>query len=303
MHVTRSIEIAAPQEKILPLVADFRNWPQWSPWLVAEPETQLRFSDDGKFYRWEGKITGTGEVRITDETLDSLGMDLVFIKPFPASNRTGFRFEETGTGTRVTWTMDGSLPFFLFFMVKSMTAYVGADFARGLLMLKDLVELGHVPSKLDFTGLRDFPGAKYIGRRKRCAIAEIGTVAGGEMTAVMNWLGSSGIPPLGEPLMICSQWDVVRGTCEFIMAVPADAGGTELPDGFMAGELPACRNYEIRHTGAYRHLGNAWTSGMMRSRTGVFKMKRGLPPFETYGNDPTEVDETEISTVVHFPAR
>ena len=33
-----------------------------------------------------------------------------------------------------------------------MEAFIGMDYDRGLLMLKDLVEKGSVPSKLDFIG-------------------------------------------------------------------------------------------------------------------------------------------------------
>ena len=29
--VTRTIAIKAPPEKIMPLISDFHNWPQWSP--------------------------------------------------------------------------------------------------------------------------------------------------------------------------------------------------------------------------------------------------------------------------------
>jgi len=31
-RVQRAIAIKAPPEKILPLISDFHNWPQWLPW-------------------------------------------------------------------------------------------------------------------------------------------------------------------------------------------------------------------------------------------------------------------------------
>ncbi|MBB5353070.1 hypothetical protein HNR46_003323 [Haloferula luteola] len=301
--VTRSIEIAAPVEKVLPLIRDFREWPRWSPWLVAEPETQLQFADDGKYYRWEGTVTGTGEVRMTEETDRELSMDLTFIKPFPAKNRTGFQWEATAEGTRVTWSMEGSLPFFMFFMVKSMEAYVGGDFMRGLMMLKDCAEWGRVPSRVEFLGVQSFTGADYVGRRQRCAIAEIGPNASEDARVLNAWVASRNLKVTGSPLMICERWDMVRGQCEYTMAVQVDPGPDPLPEGFFQGELPPCRTYDVRHTGAYRHLANAWTSGVMHSRAGRFKMKRGIAPFESYENDPREVAEEETITVIHFPAR
>ena len=36
--------------------------------------------------------------------------------------------------------MEGTLPIFLFFMKKKMSAMVGSDYERGLAMLKELLE-------------------------------------------------------------------------------------------------------------------------------------------------------------------
>ena len=33
--VSRSIEIAAPPERITPLLTDLRAWQQWSPWAMS----------------------------------------------------------------------------------------------------------------------------------------------------------------------------------------------------------------------------------------------------------------------------
>ncbi|WP_353565323.1 SRPBCC family protein [Haloferula sargassicola] len=302
-HVSRSISIAAPPEKILPAIHDFRKWPAWSPWLIAEPDAKLDFSDDGKFYRWEGQITGCGEVTVTRETPAEVEMDLVFLKPFRAKNLTSFRIEPDEDGSRVTWSMVGSLPFFLFFMAKSMATFVGADFERGLKMLKDLIELGAVPSKLEFHGTAGFPTTRYVGVRHECEIAAVGDTAAAAMKVLRAWLAESELQPSGCPMMLCDTWDMSRGRCEILMALPLPVPPANLPDGWESGEIDAGETYRIRHTGPYRHLGNAWSSGMMRSRAGHFRLKRGVPLFEIYENDPEQVGEAEVATVVHFPIR
>ena len=48
----------------------------------------------------------------------------------------------------------------------------------------------------------------------------------------------------------------------------------------------------------------AWSAGHMHARSKMFKMARSIDPFETYENDPAEVeDERDLVTVVRFPAK
>ena len=64
-----------------------------------------------------------------------------------------------------------------------------------------------------------------------------------------------------------------------------------------------CEVYRIKHTGPYRYLGNAWASGIMHARNTQFRQNRAVHPFEIYENDPAEVPEGDLVTVVHFPAK
>jgi len=51
---------------------------------------------------------------------------------------------DDGDQTKVTWTMNGCVPIFLFFMIGMMKAWIGMDYERGLMMLKELAEKGKV---------------------------------------------------------------------------------------------------------------------------------------------------------------
>lgn len=53
-RVRRSLEIEAPVETVFAAIVDFKSWPEWSPWLMHEPETTLVYSDD---YQQEGATT------------------------------------------------------------------------------------------------------------------------------------------------------------------------------------------------------------------------------------------------------
>ena len=44
VHVERRVSIAAPASVVFPLVNDYRNWGEWSPWLARDPQTEILFS-------------------------------------------------------------------------------------------------------------------------------------------------------------------------------------------------------------------------------------------------------------------
>ena len=92
----------------------------------------------------------------------------------------------------------------------------------------------------------------------------------------------------------------MKGIADCTVAVPTDAAAT---GEFTAGEIPACTAYVVKHTGAYRHLGNAWAAGMMHGRAKLFAADKKVPMFEIYDNDPTVTPEGELVTRVHLPAK
>ncbi len=126
--VLKSIFIEAPVERVHATVRDFRQWPAWSPWLIAEPDSRIAYPADGKGYTWEGKITGSGGMLVTGEDAPrSIDCQLTFLKPWKSVNTVRFTFADRDGGTEVTWTMEGSLPFFMFWMKPMMSGYIGAD--------------------------------------------------------------------------------------------------------------------------------------------------------------------------------
>ena len=303
-HVRKSILIAAPVERVYASVRDFRQWPVWSPWLICEPDSHMDYAADGKSYAWNGRITGSGEMAVTSEQAPrSINYQLTFLKPWKSVNSAGFQFADRNGTTEVTWTMEGSLPFFMFWMTSMMSAYVGADYQRGLMLLKDYIETGSVRSKLAFTGPQSFPGCRYIGVKTRCPISDLARSMQQDMEKLTGWLGQRELQPAGKPFSICHKWDLVKGTADYTLAFPLAATPTGLPAGFVTAEIPASQVFAIRHTGPYRYLGNAWAAGVMRSRMKIFTPNKIIDPFEVYENDPSVVPEDELVTVLHFPIK
>ena len=301
-HVEESILIKADREKVHGIVRDFKQWSPWSPWLSAEPDCALSFSDDGKSYSWDGKVIGSGRMTRTSETEDRLDFKLEFFKPFKSKADVSFGFTKRDESTLVSWTMDSALPLFMFFMVNTMKAWIGADYRRGLAQLKDYAETNAVPSKNEFCGVGEGISTSYVGVRSRCSTEEMGTDMTPKYQQLKKWADESAAKPCGPPMAIYHKFDIVKGVAEYTAALPVQTPPDTLPTGLHVGQIVAPTTYKIRHTGAYRHLGSGWSAGMMRKRGKTFTSSKG-DPFEQYVNDPDSTPESELITEIHFPAR
>lgn len=145
-RVERSIQIAAAPETVLALIEDFQKWTQWSPYEHMDADLKRTYGGaakgEGATYAWEGKKTGSGNMRITRATPSLVQIDLNMIKPFQASNLAEFTLTPQDGGTRVTWAMSGTKTLIsklmgLFF---NMDRFVGGQFETGLADLKVAAE-------------------------------------------------------------------------------------------------------------------------------------------------------------------
>jgi polyketide cyclase/dehydrase/lipid transport protein len=146
-HVERSTTIAATPEKISPLLDNFHNWDQWSPWAKLDPNMRVTYSGAaegrGAVYEWEGNSKvgkGRMEILAAQPTLTSIKLD--FLSPFASHTKTNFVLQPQGDTTRVTWMIDGPNTFAtkLMSVFTSMDRLIGRDFDTGLSRLKSAAE-------------------------------------------------------------------------------------------------------------------------------------------------------------------
>jgi len=143
-HVERSATLSATPEAIYTHLADFHQWDAWSPWAKLDPQMKTSFSGaasgTGAVYDWTGNDkVGQGRMTILDTRPNSnVTIQLEFIKPFASTCTTAFALAPEGSGTKVTWTMDGKNNFMgkAFGLVMNMDKEVGGDFERGLHQLE-----------------------------------------------------------------------------------------------------------------------------------------------------------------------
>ena len=137
MQIVKKKHINAPVSKVYDIVSDMSSWSKWSPWLIMDPEAVVDVAEDNQSYSWEGKRVGSGHMAISNQSAnEAVDYDLTFITPWKSTAKVRFETREKDGGTEVSWHMNSSLPWFLFWMKKSMVAYVGQDYERGLSLLK-----------------------------------------------------------------------------------------------------------------------------------------------------------------------
>jgi uncharacterized protein YndB with AHSA1/START domain len=143
-QVERATTVAAPPEKIYPLLANFHEWHRWSPWEGLDPALKRTFtgpeSGVGSVYAWAGnKKAGEGRMEIVRaDPPNRVSIKLDFLKPFESHNITDFTLTPRGGGTEVKWAMHGpnTAASKMMQTVISMDRLVGGDFVKGLAALK-----------------------------------------------------------------------------------------------------------------------------------------------------------------------
>lgn len=148
--VKRSIEIAAPPEKVFAIVGDLKRFPEFSPWADLDPNMRTSF---------EGAESGVGQVMRWTSDNSSVGNGVQTIVEYQPSTHVASEVEfdmgksiaswdltPATTGTTATWTFDADLSgipakwFGLMF-----ESWIGADYEKGLARLKAVAEKPDTP--------------------------------------------------------------------------------------------------------------------------------------------------------------
>lgn len=301
-YVKRSILIDSPIEKIFPLVNDFANWTAWSPWAILEKEAKINVKEDGKFFDWQGARIGSGNMTITSEkTNESVYVDLTFLKPWKSYAKVIYNFKKVNNSTEVTWELHSSLPFFMFWMKQMMQNMVGMDFDRGLKMLKDLSEKGHVPCELELEKSASFKSKHFIGYSTTSPMGKMSNVMSEKIPMIQTFIKENNLVANGEMVSIYHKWDMKNMTTTFTTGAFVESIPENLAPGMESGKIENSSVNLVRLIGDYEHLANAWSMQMMMQRNMEFKHNKKQDPFEVYKNSPFNTASEELITEVMFP--
>jgi len=314
-EVRKSIEIDTPLARVSDIILDFKQWPAWSPWLCAEPDCPVTFhgsaGEIGHGQDWNGKVIGTGGIRLRSATAEHIEMDLNFLKPFKSKADIAFTLRPINDNRcSVEWAMNSSLPFFMFFLTPTFTAMIGADYRRGLLQLKDYAQTGSAGTKSEVMGVVDTPASHYISTSGSSAIENIGDVMGEKFQLLYQNLPENSVDQGATSYALYDKFNIRQQSCDFSAAVAIDKLELEKNfesslsgKGIKTGSIAACKALKVVHTGDYHHLGNAWATAMMHMRAKKLKPLKSQPPFEKYLDNPETTPGPQRVTEIYLPVR
>ena len=142
-----SIEIEAPVVIVYEKVTDLQTWPTWAPWWKKDSTMTTVYSGQksglGAKMSWSG-VDGGGSLEIVEANfIKNLKNELIFDGMPPSYSI--WTFEETAMGTRVTWSFQDELPFYVHFM----QLFISPELEEGLIGLKKLCESMPKPTPVE----------------------------------------------------------------------------------------------------------------------------------------------------------
>lgn len=299
-HIERSAEIDAPRELVFDQVRLFKNFKNWSPWHVYDPDIKTTITgtdgEPGAVYSWSGNDkVGTGNQTIKSVTPGRVDFGVKYSDW--GTSPAYFILEEKGQKTNVTWAMDMYVPFpwNAFSMLTDVNAFVGKDFDNGLVNLKRVCEQIAHPKYRGFEVMvADMPLKYYTGIRNVVDTAEISDYFGENIPKIMGLITDEKLTPAGAPAGLFWTWGAQTD---------------------MAVAIPVAENKKISGTQTFPISGNAividYFGPYMNTMEAHLAMDdymaekklRSIPPvIEEYVTDPsTEPDTMKwLTKIIYF---
>ena len=302
VHVERSTSIDAPVGIVFAQVNNLQNWDNWSAWKEEDPNISVSYEGPeegvGAVIKWESATEGNGSLVISESVENqSIKTDLDFMEKGTAKGT--WTFEETESGTKVTWGMDadlGSNPIGKIFGL-FMENMVAPDFEEGLANLAAFAVTVPVvvePPPISVS-MREIEPQAIMSIVDSSTVDMIVEKMGELFDELMELVKKENMT--GAPFAIWHKWNP-KGMCIWEAGIPVNEVVGET-DRIKAGELPGGRVAMAVHYGAYLESEPAFKAIMGHIKE--IGDSIGDPPWEVYVTGPsTEPDTSKWRTDIFF---
>ncbi len=305
--VSRSQVMRCDRDKLFRKLCDFKSWPDWSPWLIHEPDARLTYSDnytaEGGFYRWDGKHVGAGTLtHVTLDRPEQIQQKLEFTRPFKSVCSISFTLRETEGATEVTWTMQGHMPFFLRFMIARMQKMIGNDYELGLAMLAGQMDASAESPTIVFQGRQQLSPQPCLCKSFSGFLPDMQQAMQQGFPELQSHIEQQGKSITGAPCSVYHKVDVNKMHFVCDMAVPVaqdiNAGDYELKS------VGDGKYFKTLLKGNYRYLELAWYSAYAHLQMLGIKADKTRSSIEVYENDPQACEHpNEWLTGIYIPIK
>ena len=302
-QVRRSLRIDAPPAEVFACIQDFKTWPEWSPWLLHEPDTIITYSDDyqqeGGFYSWDGKLVGVGKLsHLKILPGKSIKQIIEFTRPFKSVNQVNWYIDDIEGSTIVVWEMIGSIPFWFRFMSKNIEARISKDYDLGLLLLKGYLRPDSPHLQIVFSGSESLDNFQYWSVPFSGNLRELQASRKSSLNSLGAAAGASG--GLGLTLYNEIDWQQTHYNAEIAMPVAKSSPGSNYTlRQFVGGEY-----YKVEVGGDYEFLPLAWYAALTHCRMHRIKLDKSRQSLEIYHDNAENLgDSNQATTVLYLPIK
>lgn len=291
---SRSRDISAPSILVFNKVNDFKNWPQFSPWIEKDTNAVLTFNektyDVNGGYSWNSDLLGEGNIKtLAIEKNKFIEQSLNFIKPFKTKSRMIWTFEPNKTGTKVTWTMQGKKDF----MSRLRTLFNGSIeentwryFERGLYKLDSIINVDMTKNSIKIDGVTEYGGGFYMYKTTSTNNKNINKIMmKNEYGKIMRYMAQNNIRASGMPFTIYNEMHTENGNMIISNAIPVmNKVDVEHESEILCGFITNTKVLKTTLKGNYTNLSKAWYAANAYIYENSL-IPSAIKPFTVYTND------------------
>jgi len=302
-RVKRSLEIDAPLDSVFAAIVDLKAWPEWNPWLIHEPDTEITYSDnhqaEGGYYSWSGKLTGAGKLthlKITPAS--NIRQQIEFLRPFKSTNQVSWEFENKDGSCLVSWEMSGKMPFLFRIKARKMESMLGRDYELGLALLNGYMNASAPHPAFTFTGSEDLQNFSYWAIPCNGKLRQLETARRSSIETLRA--ATHGSKALA--LTLYHHFDPFASHFQAEVAIPI--GDKAPPSNYTRREFNGGRYFKMTLHGDHRYLPLGWHALYSHCRLHKVKFDLARPALEIYHHDPDELsDSKQVSSALYIPIR
>lgn len=313
--IRQSLTVHQQKDGIADSVVHLKGWAAWSPWLNSGISAQAiadgANSTLNQSLIWQhilaGEVHLSNKKEIREENSNTILQTIRFHQPFDCEAHLQWRITQINpTTSSVELSMEGTLPFQYRYLARRMETILFMDIDRSLKLLKDHLENGVINSAINIEGITQQPDRYLVGLRNSCTTNALDSAMQETFVELLRLLELNNIT-VNKTLSCYYDFGInANKQCEFLCAAITDTPmkESEIPAPLVVRKIKGSKTLKINYTGDYKHLGNAWVTGLTYIRAKGLKVRKRIPPYEIYVHtDANSPAPQEWKTELYIPIR
>lgn len=307
--VERSQIINSPKSTVFNFVNDYRNWEDFSSWIVEDPEMQIMYPKKtigpGASFTWKGKESSGEMLTVFVKENDSIAQKM---NGNETSSLVSWSFKDTIGGTKITWKTTGKMSF----MMKVNTTFtgglnkiIGETYEKSLANLDKILDFEINTYSVKVNGLVKKPGTFYLRQTFTSEITKVIKNTQIVFPKIITFCQQNNIELNGKPFIIYHTYDSVRGLTKLSICVPIKnqiltSSGSDI----LTGKLEPFDAIKITLRGDYSHIKKA----LNEAQTYIIANRIAIDPAFSHLENFT-ISRTEIKnpskwvTEIYYPIK